>query len=46
MTFVDISAMHKGFCMKFYAAVKQSNKHFTTEFRLNVLENDTVMLLN
>ena len=32
MTFVDISAMHGDFCMKFYRTVKQSNIHFITKF--------------
>ena len=31
-TFVDISAMHEDFCMKFYTTVKQSNIHFLTKF--------------
>jgi len=32
LTYVDISAMHADFCMKFYTTVEQYNVHFTAKF--------------
>jgi len=43
-TFVDISAMHGHFVKTFYTPVKQQNMHFITKFRLNISENDKIML--
>jgi len=44
VTFADISAMHAGFCMKFYTTAKQSNIRFSTKFCLIISENDKIML--
>ena len=43
-TFVDVSAMHDDFGMKFYTDVTQSITHFTTKPGRNLLENDKTML--
>jgi len=44
VTFVDISAVHATFCMKFNTAIIKENTHYTTKCCWNMSKKDKIML--